>query len=139
MIPGSIRVAFPSLSLFFSFFFFFFLFFCFSCFSLSIEINTNAPIGSIRPIVENLDYTGATVRIKQRRAIENPFNSIHLAALVNFGELVYLFSSRPLSPPHHTPLFTSSPFFLPSFHCLSSQRDSSNTRLSRVHPAMVLR
>lgn len=44
--------------------------------------------GTIRPYVSNVDYTGATVHIKQRRNIENPFNSVHLAALINFGELV---------------------------------------------------
>lgn len=46
-------------------------------------------VGSIGARVKSLDYTGSTVILKQHKAIQNPFRSIHLAALINAGELVF--------------------------------------------------
>eukprot|EP01111_Echinosteliopsis_oligospora_P003374 TRINITY_DN1535_c0_g1_i1.p1 TRINITY_DN1535_c0_g1~~TRINITY_DN1535_c0_g1_i1.p1 ORF type:complete len:205 (-),score=39.70 TRINITY_DN1535_c0_g1_i1:130-744(-) len=42
---------------------------------------------STSPRIEKLTYDGAAITCKQHRYIENPFRSIHLAALVNLGEL----------------------------------------------------
>lgn len=44
--------------------------------------------GSISPHVIELSYERAILTLKERRALTNPFNSIHACALTNLGELV---------------------------------------------------
>ena len=42
--------------------------------------------------VEKLDYESSKTYLKETRSIQNPFKSVHLAALINFGEFTTLTS-----------------------------------------------
>lgn len=43
--------------------------------------------GSIRPSIQHVSDTKAVIKMSERRSLRNPFNSLHLAALINLGEL----------------------------------------------------